>query len=83
MVWRILSRLGVANTLRSSAKSFRMGAASEAYSLVSLLRTSRGWGVGIPTFFMEYILGGARAKRARRIQVKLAGKRSDGCRFVV
>ena len=83
MVREVLARLGVANTMRYSAKSFRVGAASEAYSLGFSFEDVKGLGRWNSDAFMEYILSGARAKRARRVQVKLAGKRSSSRRFVI
>ena len=83
MVWAILSRLGRADTMHYSAKSFRVGAASEAFSLGFSLDDVKGLGRcrNSADAFMDYILSGARATRARRIQVKLAGHRRR--RFVV
>ena len=75
MVRAILARLGLPDTKRYSAKSFRVGAASEAFSLGFSLDDVKGLGRWNSDAFMDYILSGARAKRARRIQVKLAGHR--------
>ena len=80
MVRLILVRLGRTDFKLFSAKSFRVGAASEAYSLGYSLDDVKGLGRWNSDAFMDYILSGARAKRARRIQVKLAGRRR---KFVV
>ena len=68
MVRKVLSRLGVANPMRYSAKSFRVGAASEAFSLGFSFEDFKGLGRRNSDAFMEYILSGARAKRARRVK---------------
>ena len=58
--------------LADSAKSFRVGAASESYSLGFSFDDVKGLGRWNSDAFMEYILSGARALRARRIHLKLA-----------
>ena len=81
MVRAILSRLGLADTRRYSAKLFPVGAASEAFSLGFFLDDVKGLGCWNSDAFMDYILSGARAKRACWIHVKLAGHSRR--RFVV
>ena len=72
MVRKVLFRLGFENVMLYSAKSFRVGAASESYSLGFSFDDVKGLGRWNSDAFMEYILSGARALRARRIHLKLA-----------
>ena len=72
MVRKVLFRLGFENVMLYSAKSFRVGAASETYSLGFSFDDVKGLGRWNSDAFMEYILSGARALRARRIHLKLA-----------
>lgn len=79
MLRTVLGRLGFADTKRYSAKSFRVGAASETFSLGFSLDDVKGLGRWNSDAFMVYILSGARASRARRIQAKLAGHHRKRC----
>ncbi len=79
MLRKVLGRLGFADTMRYSAKSFRVGAASETFSLGFSLDDVKGLGRWNSDAFMVYILSGARASRARRIQAKLAGHHRKRC----
>ena len=72
MVRKVLFRLGFENVMLYSAKSFRVGAASETYSLGFSFDDVKGLGRWNSDAFVEYILSGARALRARRIHLKLA-----------
>ena len=75
MLRTVLSRLNFTDTMRYSAKSFRVGASSEAFSLGCAPDEIKGLGRWNSDAFMAYIRSGARAERARKTQVKLAGTR--------
>ena len=77
MVRKVLHRLGLEYVMRYSAKSFRVGAASETYSLGFSFDDFKGMGRWNSDAFMEYILSGARASRARRIHLKLVDHHSS------
>ena len=71
----ILARLNYSDIMRYSAKSFRVGASSEAFSLGCAPDEIKGLGRWNSDAFMAYIRSGARAECARKTQAKLAGSR--------
>ena len=75
MLRLVLSRLGFDSIKRYSAKSFRVGASSEAFSLDLSPEEIKGLGRWNSDAFMVYIRSDVRAERARRTQAKLAGGR--------
>ena len=79
MLRLVLSRLGKINVKLYSAKSFRVGAASEAFSKGASDRDLQALGRWDSEAFMYYIRSGVRAERAMEVQKHLTG-RSAGSR---
>ncbi len=72
MLRSVLRRLNFEDIMRYSAKSFRVGAASEAFSLECAPDEIKGLGRWNSDAFMVYIRSGVRAERARKTQAKLS-----------
>ena len=72
MLRSVLRRLNFEDIMRYSAKSFRVGAASEAFSLECAPDEIKGLGRWNSDAFMGYIRSGVRAERARKTQAKLS-----------
>ena len=69
--------------MRYSAKSFRVGAASEVFSFGRPPGRCQGLRPLELRRFHAYILKGARAKRARKTRVKLVGDRRHKSSFFI